>query len=162
MKIQNEQLQALQQLTEAKAKKPSATEFDALLAGELGETGAASQAVAGQPASALGSLLGLNGIVPATSVAGLSEEDTALAAVAQSIDSMLSGLGEYADALASPQGADLRKAYGILQGLDSNLSALRGQSPDIATRHEGMASLLNEISVITRAETVKLNRGDYL
>jgi len=162
MKIQNEQLQALQQLAESKTKKSAAGGFDALLAEELGETGALGQAVSEQPTSALGSLLGLSGVAPVETAVGVSEEDAALAAVAQSIDSMLNGLEEYADAVAAPQGADLRKAYGILQGLDSNLLALRDQLPDIETRHEGMASLLNEISVITRAETVKLNRGDYL
>ena len=160
MKIQNEQLQALQQQAEAKAKKPGAAGvFDALLSEELGATAAPGQTASGQPVSTAAALLGLNGVSPTTSVEVTPE--SALAAVAQSIDAMLSGLDEYADALSSPEG-DLRKAYGILQDMDKNLTALRESSPDLATRHAGMAAMLDEISVIARAETVKMNRGDYL
>ncbi len=161
MKIRNEQLQALQQQAEAKAKKPrDAGVFDALLSGELGQT-TAGQPVSGQQAPTAAALLGLGGISPAQSVAA-TPESAALAAVAQSIDSMLSGLDEYAETLSSPQGADLRKAFGLLRNLDSNLAALREGSPDLADRHAGMAALVEEISVIARAETVKMNRGDYL
>ena len=164
MKIQNEQLQALQQQTEAKSKTQRADgTFDALLSEELGATAATGQTVPGQPTSTAAALFGLNGISPVGSVAASQDDaDAALAAVAQSIDAMLNGLDEYAETLSNPQGADLRKAYGILQDMDSNLAALRERSPDLAQRHGGMAALLDEISVIARAETVKMNRGDYL
>ena len=163
MKIQNEQLQALQQAAEAKTKqaRPGGV-FDAMLAEELGETAATGQTVPGQPVGSSASLFGLEGIAPAGTAGAVSGEANLLDSVARSIESMLSGLDEYAETLSSPQGADLRKAYGILQNLDNDLTALRERSPDLATRHEGMSTLLNEISVITRAETVKMNRGDYL
>ncbi len=162
MKIYNEQLQALQRQTETKPKT-GRTEgaFDALLSGELGAAATADQTAPGQRIPSTAALLGLNGISPVGSVAP-SPEDAALAAVAQSIDAMLSGLDEYAETLSSPQGADLRKAYGLLRDMDSNLAALRETSPDLAARHGGMAALLDEIAVIARAETVKMNRGDYL
>lgn len=162
MKIQNEQLQALQRQTEAKSKPRGADgTFDALLSGEIDAAAATGPTAPGRLASAAAMPFGLNGISPSGSVAA-SPEDAALAAVTQSIDAMLSGLDEYAETLSSPQGADLRKAYGLLRDMDSNLAALREGSPDLATRHKGMAALLDEIAVITRAETVKLNRGDYL
>ena len=162
MKIRNEQLQALQQQAEAKAKKPR-TEgaFDALLSEELGASAAAGRTAAGQPVSAASSLFGLTGISSSEAISQTPEE-ASLAAVAQSIDAMLSGLDQYAEALSSPQGADLRTAYGILQNMDSSLAALREQSPDLASRHQGMAALVDEIAVMARAETVKMNRGDYL
>ncbi|MCC8193355.1 MAG: hypothetical protein LIP28_01745 [Deltaproteobacteria bacterium] len=162
MKIQNEQLQALQRQAEAKAKKQQAGGlFDALLSEELGSAAAPGQTASGQAPAASTALLGLNG-VPPTGTVEETPEGVALAAVAQSIDAMLSGLDEYAGTLSSPQGADLRKAYGILRDMDKTLDALRESTPDLATRHGGMAALLDEISVITRAETVKMNRGDYL
>lgn len=162
MKIQNEQLQALQQQAEAKkARSKQDGVFDALLSEELGTTDAAGQALSGQSTLGTGSLFGMTGVSSLQGV-GQTDEATALATVAESINSMLGNLDEYAETLAAPQGADLRKAYGILQGMDRDLAALRETSPDLATRHAGMASLVDEISVIARAETVKLNRGDYL
>ncbi|CAK7056536.1 MAG: hypothetical protein DELT_01252 [Desulfovibrio sp.] len=160
MKIQNEQLQALQQLNEARAKKRPEGAFDAILSEELGQEGASASAVAGQGISSGAAVLGLSQVDGVTGIAQTGEA-TALAAVAESIEAMLSGLDEYADALSSPQG-DLKQAFGILQGMDQNIAAIRESSPDLATRHAGMASLLDEISVITRTETVKMNRGDYL
>ena len=162
MKIQNEQLQALQQQTDIKAKSPQANGvFDALLSKELDTAAAPGQVASAQvfPTSAV--LFGLNGISP-TEAAAETPESVALAAVAQSIDDMLGGLDVYAKTLSAPQGADLRKAYGLLQSMDNDLAALRERSPDLATRHAGMAALLDEISVIAKAETVKMNRGDYL
>lgn len=162
MKIQNEQLRALQQQAEAKAKKPGAPGgFDALLAGELGASATEGQTASGQLMGATASLLGLNGAGP-VQPAETAPEAEALAAVAQSIDSMISSLDAYAETLSSPEGPDLRKAYGILRNLDKGLTALRESSPDLATRHGGMAAMVDEISVIARAETVKMNRGDYL
>ena len=162
MKIQSEQLQALQQQAEAKKVKTGADGvFDALLAEELSVSAETGQAVPGRAISGSVPLFDLNGIAASQGVAD-SPEAAALAAVASSIDDMLGGLDEYAETLSSPQGADLRKAFGILQDMDKRLAALRETSPDLVTRHAGMAALVDEISVIARAETVKLNRGDYL
>ncbi|MDL2209410.1 hypothetical protein LJC26_01205 [Desulfovibrio sp. OttesenSCG-928-O18] len=161
MKIQNEQLQALQQQAEVKAKQRQQGVFDAILSEELGTPASSTQLASGQAAAPTAGLFGLAGVNAASGVQA-TPEATALAAVAESIDAMLSGLDDYAETLSSSGEADLRKAYGILQNMDKNLAALRESSPDLATRHAGMASLVDEISVITRAETVKLNRGDYL
>lgn len=162
MKIQNEQLQALQQQAEAKKARPREEgAFDAILSGELGAAGAAGQALSGRPAPGAGALFGVTGAAPLEDVTQTAET-AVLTTVAESINSMLGELDEYAETLAAPQGADLRKAYGLLQGMDRDLAALRETAPDLATRHAGMAALVDEISVITRAETVKLNRGDYL
>lgn len=160
MKIQNEQLQALQQHAEAKAKKRPGGVFDAILSGEIGQDGASPATIAGQGISSNAALLGVSSLNGITGVAQ-TDEAAALATVANSIDAMLTGLDDYADALATP-GVDLKRAFGILQGMDQDIAALRASSPDLATRHTGMASLLNELSVITRTETVKMNRGDYL
>ena len=157
MKIQTEQLQALQQQAEARAKPRAEGVFDAILSEQIGAAHKAGKAAVGQPASPA-AVFGLE------AVAGVNQspEAAAFAMVADSIDAMLGNLDEYTDTLSSPQGADLRKAYGILQGMDQNLAALREAAPDLARQHAGMASLVDEIAVITRTETVKLNRGDYL
>lgn len=160
MKIQNEQLQALQQQAEARAKQKTHGIFDTVLAEELGAA-ASEQPVSGRPVSSPVSLVEPAGTGAVNGVSHTAESE-ALSAVAVSIDAMLNGLDDYAETLAAPGGANLRKAYGLLQGMDRELAALRESSPDLATRHAGMASLVDEISVIARAETVKLNRGDYL
>ena len=162
MKIQNEQLQALQQQAEIKAKRQQTNGvFDALLSEELGTAAAPGQGATTRPLSVAMPLSGPTGISSLGAVEQTPEGAT-LAAMAQSIDAMLSGLDEYAETLAAPQGADLRKAYGILQDMEKNLASLRERSPDLATRHAGMSAMLDELSVIARAETVKMNRGDYL
>lgn len=161
MKIQNEQLQALQRQAEAREKQRREGVFDAILSEELGTAAPSGQLASGQAATSSAALFGLSGVNAAS---GVSQAPGAavLSTVAEAIDAMLSGLDDYAEILSSPGGTDLRKAYGILQNMDKTLVALRESSPDLATRHAGMASLVDEIAVITRAETVKLNRGDYL
>lgn len=158
MKIRNDQLQALQQQNEARARKRPDGVFDAILAGEIGQDASAG-AAAGRgiaPGAALPELSRVNGIFGVAQ----AEEAAALEAVAESIDAMLTGLDDYADALAAP-GAELKRAHGILQSVDHTIAAVRERSPDLAARHAGMASLLDELSVITRTETIKMNRGDY-
>lgn len=157
MKIQNEQLQALQQQAEARAKPRAEGAFDAIFAEQLGGAQKTEQALSGQ---ALNPTVLLQ--ADSTEEAASAAESGVLTMVAQSLDTMLGALDEYAGALASPQGADLRKAHGLLRDVDQSLAALDESAPDLATRHAGMASLMDEIRVITRAETVKLNRGDYL
>lgn len=161
MKIQTEQLQALQQQAEARAKQRRQGVFDAILSEELGTAAPSNPLASGQAAAPSPALFGLAG-ANAASGAGQTPEAAALAAVAESISAMLSGLDDYAETLSSPGEANLRKAYGILQNMDKELAALRERSPDLAARHAGMASLMDEIAVIAKAETVKLNRGDYL
>lgn len=158
MKIRNEQLQALQQQAEAKAQKRPEGVFDAILSEELGRESASPLSASGQ-----GSVSGavFSGLAETDKTSGVAQtEAAALEAVAESIDSMLSGLDGYAGGLSAP-GADLKQAFGILQGVDESIAALRESAPDLAARHPGMASLLDEIAVITRTETVKMNRGDY-
>lgn len=157
MKIQNEQLQALQQQAEARAKPRADGVFDAILSEQLGGAQKTEQALSGQALNPA-ILLRTDSVEEAAAAA----ESGVLDMVAQSLDAMMGSLDDYAEALSSPQGADLRKAHGLLRNLDRDLAALRENAPDLAARHAGMASLMDEISVITRAETVKLNRGDYL
>lgn len=160
MKISTEQLQALQRQTEIKAKgQRTDGGFDALLSEQLGSAAVPGTAAFGLTRASTAAL-GLGGVDPVLS-ADASPENDSLDAVAESLEAMLGGLDEYAGALSSPQGADLRKAYGILQDMDKSLTALREATPDLAKRHAGMASMLDEIAVITRTERVKMNRGDY-
>ena len=162
MKISNEQLQALQQITETKGK-PKATGgvFDALFSQELAETLKAGESTAAQGVRPAQSVLPPMAAAPGRT--GLEAAEIAvLETVTCGIETMLGNLDEYADALANPQGADLRKAYTLLQNLGKDLEELRQNAPDLAARHAGLAALMDEVSIIARAETVKMNRGDYL
>ncbi len=164
MKIRNDSLQALQQQGEARAKpKAAESDFTALLAQQMGT----AQSTEGQAASAQGPG-NVSGAL-AADVAGLTAatavdaaDASALGQLSQSIDGILGRLDAYAASLAKPGGPDLRGAYSLLQDMDSDIKTLRQSAPDLGSRHAGLAAMVNELAVITTAETVKLNRGDYL
>ena len=159
MIIRNEQLQALQQQPEVKAKsKGSGSVFDAILSEEIASASPKDVSAGEALARNISSPVGITPLAEGSSVAGAGM----LGAAAQSIDAMLGNLDAYAETLSSPQGADLRKAYGLLQNMGRDLEALRQSTPDLAVRHAGLASLVDELSVIAQAETIKMNRGDYL
>ena len=163
MKIRNDSLQALQPQGEARAK-PKGPEgvFDALLEQQLGAAQHAEGA-AGLPqgAGSVSGMLAADGLgVIATQMAD-TDEDWPLANVSQSIDGLLGKLDAYAASLAKPGGPDLRGAYALLQDMDSGIKNLRESAPDLGSRHAGLNGMVNELAVITTAETVKLNRGDY-
>ncbi len=165
MKIRNDSLQALQRQGEARAK-PKAAEggFDALFAQQLGAAQQAEGAALPQGAGTLPGVLAAEGLslapVGAVDAADAADAST-LELVSQSIDGILGKLDAYAASLAAPGEPDLRGAYALLQDMDSSIKNLRETTPDLAARHAGMAAMVNELAVITTAETVKLNRGDY-
>ncbi len=164
MKIRNDSLQALQQQGEARAKaKAAETDFTALLERQMDSAriaeGAAAQTQG--PGTVPGALSpGVTGI--AAPLAAEESGAPALEQVSQSIDALLGRLDAYAASLAAPSGPDLRGAYSLLQSMDGDIKALRQSAPDLGSRHAGLAAMVNELAVITTAETVKLNRGDYL
>ena len=164
MKIRSDQLQALQEQSETRAKPKAAEGLEALLA-EKTSASQGSEAIAASPvptglsASLLSAQLALQ-------AAGTGEEDEpaqgmGLGQIAQGVDSLLGNLDAYAERLSQKGGADLRGAYSLLEGMGKELAAIRGASPDLAARHAGLASMVNELEVLTTAETFKFNRGDY-
>lgn len=54
----------------------------------------------------------------------------------------------------------LRDAWGLLEGIDSQISQLRANP--LRGRSSALDSILNELEVLTATEKFKFNRGDYL
>ncbi len=165
MKIRNDSLQALQQQGEARAKpKAAESDFTALLARQMDSAQSMEgQAALQQGPGAVPGALSVNVAgLAAASAAGETNDAAMLEQISRSIDGLLGRLDAYAASLAAPGEADLRGAHSLLQSMDSDIKALRNAAPDMGSRHAGLAAMVNELAVITTAETVKLNRGDYL
>lgn len=54
----------------------------------------------------------------------------------------------------------LRDAWGLLEGIDSQVSQLRANPA--FSRSSALDSILNELEILTATEKFKFNRGDYL
>lgn len=163
MKIQNDQLTALQQ-TAAKSTgtKDGSDAFAALLAKEVGddqssqEKGLTAPPLAGYAALDMSGLQDAAGSVEASGQS--SEEEQA---VMKNMDSLLAKWEDYADQLASGSGGDsLKQAYGVLENIESGVKQLKDGLPQNASA--GLGSLVNELEVMTVTEKIKFNRGDYL
>ena len=172
MKIQTDQLTALQQTSEqSKGTKDSSDAFAALLAKEVGNDQTTS-ALSAPPLSSLSGLT-LSGL-QATDAAETTDaaESTATTeasgqfteqerAVMDNMDTLLAKWENYADQLAAGSGGDsLKQAYGVLENIETGVKQLKDDLPSDA--NSGLGSLVNELEVMTVTEKIKFNRGDYM
>jgi hypothetical protein len=76
---------------------------------------------------------------------------------------LLDSLNAYMNAL-SARGADsnLKAIYPLLEGLEQQVGTLKQGAVPLEEKHAGLASLINELEVLTTAEKFKFNRGDYI
>jgi len=165
MKIQTDQLTALQQTTEqSKGTWDTSDAFAALLSKEVGgDQSAQTSQTAGLTAPPLSSLAGLTmATVQETGTAGTESQfsDQERSAM-QDVDSLLAKWENYADKLATGEGDSLKQAYGVLQNIESGVKQLKEELPSDA-KNTGLGSLVNELEVMTVTEKIKFNRGDYL
>ncbi len=164
MKISNEQIVALQE-SEARRKNQAPAEgFESLLSEQLGQGQAQGVAPAMDMRSAM-----LHGLIPATlpqQIAGVNEAapqvQPALEEAMKQMENMFSGLEGYANQLASKDTTSLRNAYSMLENVSSELASFKAAFPDMEAQQPELAAMMNELDVITRTETFKFNRGDYL
>ncbi|EFL51548.1 conserved hypothetical protein [Solidesulfovibrio fructosivorans JJ]] len=162
MKIQNDQLTALQQAAANKSaeKKDGSDAFAALLAKEVGEGQSSQSGFAAPPLAGYAALdvSGSQGADAAAASGQLSEEEQA---VMRNMDSLLAKWEDYADQLASGSGGDsLKQAYGVLENIETGVKQLKDDLPSDA--NTGLGSLVNELEVMTVTEKIKFNRGDYI
>jgi hypothetical protein len=165
MKIQTDQLTALQQTTEqSKGTRDSSDAFAALLAQKVG-SGQADQTtqttgLAAPPLSSLTGvdLSGLQATDATTASSGITEEEQS---VMENMDTLLAQWQNYADQLAAGSGGDsLKQAYGVLENIETGVKQLKDDLP--STTSAGLGSLVNELEVMTVTEKIKFNRGDYI
>ncbi len=69
----------------------------------------------------------------------------------------------YANTLQTPGGeGNLRQAYSLLEGIESQVSSLKNSSKETLEQNPELASLVNELEVMSVTEKIKFNRGDYI
>ncbi len=150
MKIQNEQLLALQRQQEAKKKAPTGNQdlFANMLNEKLGgqtQAGATNQVKV--PLA--------NQLTPA----GMLLQPSSEARLMERLDHLLNQWENYAGQLESPQNS-LRDIYSSFQSLSQDLKQAR---EDVAPETNSiLRDVLNEIEVLAETEKIKINRGDYL
>ena len=170
MEINTDQLEALLRLKEQQAQnlpkagaKPGI--FDAILSEQMG----------GEPSVKLGTAAGTLSTSAAQAamfsqiMLDRSEADNSLdpdAAVLQAAFEQASGAlnlwDAYAKSLGSPGGsADLKEAYALLQGIDSQVDRMRQDTAALRQANMGLDSVLNELEILSATEKFKFNRGDY-
>ena len=164
MNIRTEQVEALLRQQELAAKKtaPTGEGFGAALAQQVNLAGTEKGTSATVPPPGVQS-----GIVGQMLLA--ETEKTAadpVEAVMQQAMSQASGAldmwDSYISALGKP-GADnsLRDAYALLQGVDTEVSALKQNAQPVLGQNPNLAGIINELEVLTATEKFKFNRGDY-
>ncbi len=160
MSIRVDQASALQQQEEARRKRKPAEGFDSLLSGLTAEGEAQGVATgAGLSRAVLQGIetlreFGRSEGVPALS--GLTAE------TAERLDGMMDEFEEYARELTRDSGPNLKSAFALLQRMSGQIADMRAAFPDMENQSPELAAMVNELDVLARAETFKLNRGDYL
>jgi hypothetical protein len=159
MKIETEHLQALQN-TEVQRKTAQVPEgFDALLAQRMaaenaqGSTPVAGTTVYPRGPVSLSPAEGLNPSVP--------EDPGTGPEIASRLESLFTGLEEYARQLAADAPDALRGAYSLLENVTGEIASLKSAHPDMAQGQPALAAMVNELEILALNETFKFNRGDY-
>ncbi len=165
MKIQTDQLTALQQAVDASTTSTGSTDasdaFAALLAQKVGDGGTSQATGLSAPPLAGYAALGVTGAQTSGDVEATGQFTEEEQAVMNNMDTLLAKWENYADTLASGPGGDsLKQAYGVLENIETGVKQLKDDLPSDA--NAGLGSLVNELEVMTVTEKIKFNRGDYM
>lgn len=162
MNIRTEQLDALrrqQEYTASKSVPEKGTSFADALARQLStSTEDIQQQISVPPPGAQVGVIGEMLIGSAANTSGGTTVET----VVQQTSGALDMWDSYADALSKSGTTDLRQAYSLLQGLDSQLTALKESAQPILGQNPELANIVNDLEVMTATEKFKFNRGDYI
>ena len=161
MKIRVEELNALLQQEQVAQKAQSKGEgFEALLARELRQPGGGAQGTQPPPPGAQAGVIGQMLLEPQAESVDPFED--ALQQSFQQASGLLDSLHAYVNAL-SARGADgnLKAIYPLLEGLEQQVEDLKQGAAPLDAKHAGLASLINELEILTTTEKFRFNRGDY-
>lgn len=94
---------------------------------------------------------------------GAQDSETALfdAAFAQA-SGTLDLFDSYALSIGNGGNADLRQSYSLLEGIDSQVRALRQSTTALRGKNQDFDTLLNNLEAMAVTEKFKFNRGDYM
>lgn len=170
MKIRTEQLDSLFKQQELLAKKPTAPGqqgFGATLAKEMGlaegTQASSTLPLPGSQNAVVGQmLLGAteNTAAPATDMEAVLQQ--ALQQASGALDTWDSYVGALQQAGKGGVQTTLRDAYGLLQGLDGQIAALKQGAQPVLGQNPALADIVQELDVMTATEKFKFNRGDYV
>lgn len=136
--------------------------FGDILAGKVRQSGSDATGAAGQPPVST-SALGVAAMLQTDAAGGVGESSDSERAVMENMDTLLSEWENYAGELAAEDSeATLRRAYGVLENIESGVKKLKDQWPDLGQDNPALGSLVNELEVMAVTEKIKFNRGDYL
>ncbi|MDR2695529.1 MAG: hypothetical protein LBC79_04025 [Deltaproteobacteria bacterium] len=164
MKVRVEQLNALLQQEQAAQKASSRGEgFETLLAKELRQPGGGAQGTPPPPPGAQAGVISQMLLEPLAQAETDNPMEDVLQQSFQQASGLLDSVNAYVNAL-SARGADgnLKAIYPLLEGLEQQMGALKQGAMPLEEKHAGLASLINELEVLTTTEKFKFNRGDYI
>ena len=151
LRVNPEQTDALQK------NKAGAEAFGDILAQELSQAqGVTSETNTVASQQTIATNLGLLGASAPQKAEALALQEAAL-----QVENLFTDVESYALQLRSDTSGSLREAYATLQGMSDNIARLKESSPGLNQSPE-LASLVNELDVLTTTEMFKFNRGDYL
>jgi hypothetical protein len=164
MKVRMEHLNALLQQEQA-AQKASSTGagFEAILAKELRQPGGGAQGTPPPPPGAQAGVISQMLLEPLEEAESGKTLEDVLQLSLQQASGLLDSMNGYMNAL-SAHGAEgnLKAIYPLLEGLEHQVDILKQGAAPLGEKHAGLASLINELEVLTTTEKFKFNRGDYI
>ncbi|MCL1985612.1 MAG: hypothetical protein FWG59_04110 [Betaproteobacteria bacterium] len=164
MKVRMEQLNTLLQQERATQQAKSKGEgFEALLAQELRQPEGGAQGTPPPPPGVQAGMINQMLLEQPDQTQAADPLEDAHQQSIQQASSLLDSLDAYMDAL-STRGADgnLKAVYPLLEGLEQQVKTLKQGAAPLEEKHAGLASLINELEVLTTTEKFKFNRGDYI
>jgi hypothetical protein len=164
MKVRMEQLNALLQQEQAAQKASSAgAGFEAILAKELRQPGGGAQGTLPPPPGAQAGVISQMLLEPLEEAESGNPLEDVLQQSLQQASGLLDSMNGYMNAL-SARGAEgnLKAIYPLLEGLEQQVGMLKQGAAPLGEKHAGLASLINELEVLTTTEKFKFNRGDYI
>ncbi len=169
MNIRTQNIEALLSQQELQAKKSAATQSGAGVgfAQAFAEEAALGGAVQGaqQQATPIGVQTSLvqQMLVQNVEAASASGMTSSTQDVIEQASATLDMWESYANQLQTPgtQG-NLRQAHTLLEGIESQVSSLKVSSEEALKQNPELASLVNELEVMSVTERIKFNRGDYI
>lgn len=166
MNIRTEQVEALLRQQELAAKKTASgtdAAFGATLAKQMElatkESGTrATTQKTDMPSGIIGQML----LTKAENSAAVDPVEQVMQQALDQASGALDMWESYVNVLGKP-GAEgnLREAYALLQGLDTHVSTLKREAGPALGQNANLASVINELEIMTATEKFKFNRGDY-
>jgi hypothetical protein len=134
-----------------------------MLAQELRQSGGGAQGTLPPPPGTQAGIISQMLLEPLEQAESADPLDEALQQSFQQASGLLDSVDAYVNAL-SARGADgnLKAIYPLLEGLERQMGVLKQGAAPLEAKHAGLASLINELEVLTTTEKFKFNRGDYV